>query len=496
MDKVEKSKRAGKFILAQGEEIYGELTVSGANTALYLRNESEFSTHAGPNQYIKGVLHDLTKVSLIDCVTPPLPGHASKGSEQYYFVSLFPHFVIYGDRHVAPDDKTIESIHFSVDDATTLFYDFDAFGILLNARAFIKDIVQANADSVGRQIDTGVDPQILYFTGKRGIFAAKTVIGKVSASHNPRPTTFGGPSGVGLKNTIFLTIEFPEPVVFEQSIRHLSTLLRYLEMLAGRPQNLVALELQIKSDQKGPGLVDVYWSMRPKRKPHDEEHKPHPSDVLLDPIRGSDEFSRVLANWLDREQSWSDARARFSNGFAEQNHYTIDRLIGAANMFDILPTSAVPSDVPLPNEIEAARELSRNAFLPLKSSPERDSVLSALGRIGKASLKRKIRHRAEKIIGVLGGQFGELPTVIDEAVNCRNHYVHGTEPRFDYNANFHMVTLFTDTLEFVFAASDLIEAGWDAKKWSSAGTVMSHPFARFRINFAKQLEQLKGLLPS
>src|SRR6185437_16355088 len=47
-------------------EILGELTLSGPNTSLFLHDKDEFSTI--PDQGIKGVLHDLTKVSLIRCI--------------------------------------------------------------------------------------------------------------------------------------------------------------------------------------------------------------------------------------------------------------------------------------------------------------------------------------------------------------------------------------------------------------------------------------------
>jgi hypothetical protein len=492
MDRVEASKWAGKFTVPPGKDIYGELTLSGAKTSLYLHDKDFFSTHAIPDQYIKGVLHDLTKISLIQCVTMSGPGHAARGGDEYHFASVFPHFVVYGDSHIAQDEKSIAKVHLAVDDATTIFYDFDAFGFLIDARPFIDKIADANA--LGRQITTGPDPDILYFTGKKEIFAAETVIGRVSASHNPRRTSLGGPNGVGLSNTIFVTIEFSEPILFEESILHTSTLLRYLGMLAGRPQNLIGLDLQVESGQQNPAILQVYWSMPPKREPSKERERPHASDVLLDAVGQPEEFSRVLANWLDREQSWRDARLRFSNSFAEQNDYSIDRLIGAANMFDILPSGAVPSDVPLSKELVAAKEEARKAFLDLPPSAERDSVRGLLGRIGKSNLKQKIRHRAEKIVDAVGEQFPELLNVTNEAVNCRNYYVHGSERRFDYSGNFDTVTFFIDTLEFVFAASDLIEAGWDVKAWSNAPTMMSHPFARFRVSYATRLQELKALL--
>jgi ApeA N-terminal domain 1 len=215
----------------------------------------------------------------------------------------------------------------------------------------------------------------------------------------------------------------------------------------------------------------------------------------LDAVRQPDDFCRVLASWLDRDDFWRDARGRFSNCFAKENSYDVDRLIGAANMFDILPSSAVPLDVPLSKELEEAGKTSRKAFRALPRNPERDSVLGALGRVGKPNLKHKVRHRAEHILKAVGNRFPELPTVTDEAVNCRNFYVHGGEASFDYSAHFDAVTFFTQTLEFVFAAADLVEAGWDVKAWSNTSTTMSHPFARYRVNYKNEFQELKALLP-
>jgi hypothetical protein len=96
---------------------------------------------------------------------------------------------------------------------------------------------------------------------------------------------------------------------------------------------------------------------------------------------------------------------------------------------------------------------------------------------------------------MVGERFPELLTIGDEAVNCSNYYVHGGKPRFDYNANFNVVSFFTETLEFVFAASDLVEAGWDIKSWANVPTTMSHPFARFRVAYPMHLKELKALLP-
>ena len=366
MDQLENEKRAGKFTVSPGKDIYGELTFSGHRTSLYLRDESAFSTRAIANEYIKGCLHDLTKVSLLRCITTSGPGSARQGDESYHFATVFPHFIVYGNDHLAPDDKAIVEVHFAIDDASTLFYDFDAFGFVIDARPFIDTIARANA--LPRTIETGPSPAILYFTGKTEIFSTDTALGRVSASHHPSHD-LGGPGGVRLTNTILVKIVFDEPMLFEESIRHTLTLLRFLELLVGRPQNILKMGVRTKSDKERPVFLNVYWSMRPKREPSREEEKPHPADVLLDAIRKPEEFSRVLANWLKRHHSWRSARAQFAGSFAQQNRYDADRLVACANMFDILPDSAVPRHVPLTTAQENARDASREIFLALPLEP-------------------------------------------------------------------------------------------------------------------------------
>lgn len=493
MEKAEKSKWAGKFTVPPGSGVYGELTLSGANTSLHLQDRDEFSTLAIPDQYIKGVLNDLTKVSLIRCVTMSGPGSGGREGESYHFATVFPHFVVHGSSYLTPGDKTIAEALFVIDDASTLFYDFDAFGTVIDARPFIKQIANANQSIVHRKVKTGPHPQILYFTGKREIFSADTQVGRISASHCPSQN-LGGPEGIWLKNTIAVSIEFRAPVTFESCIEHTSTLLSYLGLLVGRPQNLLRLTLRTQTVQGTKNSLEVYWCMRPKRDREHEGPKPHPAEVLLDPVRRSDEFSRVLADWLLRHNVWRDARSRFFNSFSRQVRYDIDRLVGSANMFDILPDSAVPPDAELTDELKAAKKSGQELFRSLPYSLERNSVLGALGRIGKSSLKQKIRHRTQLILDATSGRLKELASVTDEAVNCRNHYVHGAGARFDYRADTGMVEFFTDALEFVFAASDLIECGWDIEAWRDNGTTMSHPFGRFHVNYTRNLRELKALL--
>lgn len=488
---LNKSKQSGTFTLSSGKDVYGELTLRGRNTSLYLQDRDSFDRDAISGQCVKGILHDLTKVTLLQCIPSSFKRQVQHG---YTIASIFPHYVVHGNHHIDPDEKKIIAVHFVVDDATILFYDIAAFGSLKDARPFIEQIVHANGFK--GEITTGPDPQILYFTGKREIFAVDTVLGRVSASHNPS-YTFGGPKGVWLENHIFVTIDFREAVTFKDTIDRLSALLRYIAMLVGRQQNLIELNIDIESDDERQASLQVYWSMTPKREPSYEEERPHPRDILINAIRQPVVFSSVLHSWLERQQVWHDARLVFFGSFTKQ-HYGNDRLIRSANMFDILPSSAVPPDIELSDELKHAKEDCRTIFKNLPLSLERESVLNALGRVGKSALKHKIRHRGQFLINAIGKRLPDLFTVIDEAVNCRNYYVHGNnKPSFDYSRNFETVFFFTDTLEFVFATSDLIEAGWDVKGWTKGiETMFYHPFAKYLNNYTKNLQTLKNLIVS
>src|SRR5450759_5293428 len=212
MGEFEGSKRSGRFTIAASKDIYGELAFAGPDTILYLQDKEPFETHAIPGSCVHGTLNDLTKVSLINCNIPPAPGFSRRNSGEYYFTEIFPHFVILGDHHVDPEENAITHVWFVIDDASILFYDFDAFGSVIDSRPYIEQVVHANR--LQREIPLGHDTIILYFTGKREIFSADTVFGRISASHHPIHT-MSGPNGVSLKNTIFVTLAFREKITFD-----------------------------------------------------------------------------------------------------------------------------------------------------------------------------------------------------------------------------------------------------------------------------------------
>lgn len=490
MEKFKDFRKSGLFSVSSDVDVPGELSLKGGATSLDLYSTSFFNTHGCKD--IAGTFYDRSKVSLINCITMSGPGSGTRGEEHYHFSNVFPHFALFGDEHITSADRKIVEVSFAVDDAPTVFYDFDAFGSVINARPHMERI--ADAEESGRMIEIGEHPLLFYFTGKHDIFSVDTVLGKISATHGISYTS-PGPEGIHVQSTIRVSITFSTGQTVDEAIAAVLDTLRFLEVVAGRPQNIVELVFRLAaSTDERPRTLDAYWCLPPRREKDDESQKPHPADLPLQAGESPERFATVLARWLERHDEWRNPRARYATSSAHQNRYGIDRLVGAANMFDIMPATAYPKVMPLPTELLNAKNATINTFRSLPASPERDSVLNALGRIGKPSLKSKVRSRVKLIMDTVGAEFPDLELVTDHAVDCRNFYVHGTPGKYDYGTHADQPAFLTDTLEFVFAASDLIEAGWDIAEWIKQGTTMSHPFGRYRVGYAERLATLKKRL--
>lgn len=488
MQNYEGFKKAGNFTLANGMEVQGELSLKGGATTLDLYSGTLFDADTCSD--IFGLLYDRSKVSLIECISKSKMSGIGEGGE-YHTYSVFPHFVIFGKQYIRSSDRIIRELNFTVDDASTLFYDFDTFGSVINAKPHMERIAEAKGG--GTKIEIGEYPHLFYYTGRHEIFTVDTILGKVFAS-NVISYRSPGSEGIHVENTIKLNIAFNSDKTIKEAIRSVLDILMFLSVIAGRPQNLSHLCFLPFRTEGYPEGFDVYWCIPPHRNNDDESRKPHHFDIPIRVALNRNEFTNVLKNWLERHDEWRDARARFSMASAYQNMYNIDRMVGAANMFDILPSSAFSESVALSPDLCQARDNARKTFQALPVSQERDGVLGALGRIGKATLKRKVQSRAKLITYRIGNLFPELDMVVDQAIDCRNYYVHGSTAKIDYSKHFDQVQFFTDTLEFIFAASDLLQSGWNITAWAKEGSALSHPFAQYRFNYARQLSELKKLL--
>ena len=215
------------------------------------------------------------------------------------------------------------------------------------------------------------------------------------------------------------------------------------------------------------------------------ENRVFPTMFLWMPSRIPEEFSSVLEHWLKEDDAWREPRRRFFNGFLKQE-YSIDRLLTAANAFEVLPVGSIPPEKEPSEDLQTALDCCKKKLGELLEEPDRNSVFSAFGRVGKSSLKKKVRHRAQVITDEIEDRLPEFSYVTGEAVNCRNHYVHGTCYGIDYEKE-SIWGFLLETLEFVFVVSCLIDAGWKIQaRYERDGSLGNHPFDRYITNYERK----------
>ena len=477
----------GMFSVSTTQELTGSLSLNREDTILHLWGDQIKNIETLDRTTITGILENQKKVSLIDCiVTQSGRFYGKEGVFHHY--RLFPHYVVIGNRHHLPSEKTISRISFVIDDAMALFHDHVAFGTVNIPPDRVNELASMELfEKIQFENDY---PVLAYWTGKTQIFAADTVIGKISACHQPS-FDMGGPHGASITNRIAIFIEFSEVMNVKAVDVELRKVLRFFHTILGRPQNLIELQI-IEDGTTYPESSDLHLNMYPKYSRSSNIREPDFRDILVDAASDQEGFSRLMCAWLLKEETWRIARSRFATGWARARSYDADRIVGAANMFDLLPHDAVPSDAILEECLEATVQKSRQIFKELPQSEKRDNILGYLGRLKKPSLKEKVRYRSELISSRIGDSIQDIDSVTDAAVDLRNIFVHGSTSAVASKEKLQeSISFLTDTLEFVFCASDLVESGWDIESWHKKQKGAGHPFATYLRTYSEELARFQ-----
>lgn len=442
MDHLKESPLVGMFIFPSGKQVQGMINLAEPESQLKVWWNDEESNLAdelsSDTRFIRGFLSENNglKVSLINCAWGHsfIPFWGEEGSKSFDESSFSFDYAVFGHEYISYNKDMINEVTFVMDDAKSFFNDPVVFATTVP---------------------------------EKPLFRADTIMGKVSAFAN-RET-----NGLFTDSEVSIVLRFEEAVAFEDAVFRAFRVLRFFEFLIGRPQNLVKFLIR-KSNPKFPSgkwPFQVYGRKFPKHERSEDNRRP---GALMNALQKTEKFSELLKRWLGRDETWREARGRFFSSCLTKQHYDEDRLVAAANVFDLLPDEAFPSGdkVDLPEGSKEAVEECKKTLKKLlkKEYPERwEHASRTLGRVLKDNpLKRKIRFMAEKVIAEFGEkEISEITDITDKAVDCRNHYVHGSPISFDPRKERKFLT---DTLEFIFVASDLIKAGWDIKAWYKTGS--------------------------
>lgn len=491
------------LFVPSGIDASGHLRTDGANSKLTLLSSTELEVARNVIADIHGTLKNGRKASLLECVKTGYVRHRYDENSTVV-TSIFPHKIVLGEKHVNSSDECVKSIRYHFENIENIIHDMEMFGTISATRDDLLNLLQAGherrcriLEEQGKDIRAfapklGDHPIVLFYDGVFEIMKCQCDLGTVSLTNRPSYGA-GSAAGVAIKNAAIAEIEFAQPQTVEAALKHLFTLHKLFELCLGRPQRYLKIDFIHKDACERDLSYDIYWSGCNEHI-SGEANRPHLADVLLDPIRRPDEFTDVVSRWLDSDVCVGIARRRFSSYFG-QNMYSVDRIIGVANMFDLLPKGKAPRKQTPDDQTTAAVTKCKKIFRCLPESFAREAVLSALGRVGAATLRDKVIYRANIIKkSQISDKFTEIDLPISQAVLCRNHFVHGSDASFNYFDRTTEFAFLTDTLEFVFAVSDLIELGWNFDKWQKNGPGYSHKFGFYVLNYDENLEMLKEIL--
>ena len=491
----------------KGRKVPGELTVDRSHIRLTMNEiqdvmyEDDFSSLSGEDALsVKGIVkHTGTKVTLVKVISSffragsliyqDLDGKPKKSS----YGVIHPEYAVFGDSHISPNEKTITVADFVVDGLNTIFRGASIhLGRVWDQNLrnqFIERIVEEIRETLGHHLEVGPYPEVIYSVGKDEIASVNTELGNVSVRCSQSTSAHGSTTGVNIENTFFVRLRFSIAVDFEEATRRAFQVINFIGLLAGRPQNLAELTLYKQELEERHQGFRVCPSNR--RYYHD-----NPETVLIDSLidgfLDTEEFSRVLVAYIKSYEggNFEEARERWFDKFNDNHVYDPDCLVASANLFDLLPSHTLPEKPELPACVKSALEACHGIVDKL---PEewREAAMNALGNIDNLRLKQKINHRAATFTDKLRSRLPDIEFVISNAVDLRNFYVHGSKRSKISNVNHsdkEKITPFlTSTLEFVFAASDLIESGWNVDNWLSSKE-QHHPFwtylERYKENFS------------
>ena len=483
---IEDSPQHGMFSVPPDQQANGSLTLAGRRSQLQLWSDNPLDLSANTN--ITGVLDNLTKVSLMGCYVRS-EGNVGKGHQVRYNYLVSPQCVLFGRRYISDNESVIREISFVLEHSVELFHDPDAYGTIFNDSAATAMV--ARIDNPESSIQVADRSWISYYTGKTTAFSSDTSVGRVSANHTP-VFIIGNDHDHGLRKVTELSIRFDEPLPAIESLRRMGRVLQFFDLIVGYAHNITSISVHTGFDDPS-HVFELYatgYAARQSTGGENESGRILRTTVLIHPVDDSIEFGNVLRAWLDRDVDWCTARIRLSHDWGKRL-YDYNRIIAAANVFDLLPDDVYLDKPPLSPSFTAAVKAARRIFRDLSPSAERNDMLDHLGRVRGWKLKPKIKFRAGHICDSIGHIVPDLETAIDEAVNLRNHYVHGSSSRIRADQRLHLLVFLTKTLEFIFFASDLVDAGWNIVDWCNKGKPMGHPFHDYLVNYQEDLERLK-----
>lgn len=419
--------------------------------------------HLKNHSSIYGKTHDSQYISLLNCLGST-SSHMNH-NERSYSCEVYSHTLIAGKEKVNPKADKFDSISLVVGNPLKLFRSLDSFGYV----GFPDDkLVDAlNKQDYTPHFETEKHPVVAYFNGDFDIFEQATKLGNIKAHNHISHGSWGGATGVKIENKVVITIDFKEGISIDEAFKRANSVALFFRFISGKGLFFKDITLK-KMEHEHPEFTIYHDSYN-----WGEDRKDgYYSEPLIDVT--TDNFPSILESWFEKDDR-ENVRYSFYNTYF-RDVYSPDRLITAANMFDIFPISEEDKKLSLdPDAEELLTHLKKQIKTDFSGFPDiKQSLFQSIGYLTRKSLKDRVQERLDIIRPHLIGHkinTEDLEFIVNIAIKSRNYYVHGSEyKKLPPSKLFEFQSLFIDTLEYIYALSELLECGWkinDAPIWTS-----------------------------
>jgi hypothetical protein len=320
------------FTLNDGQYL-SELLIEGENTSLIIHSRHEIPYSPEPHSLF-GESLDHKKISLFECVgdSPNFEGTYPNFS---FKRSSFPHYVIIGSRHIIEDERVFESVSFCTDDLGLLFSASGTFGAARPDPQELQDLLDKSF--FPPRVAVGENPTIFYFSGIQNSVDADISIGLFSVALE-FSAKISDHSGIHCPATTVATLRFKEAKNLNELLDDVVAVLQFLTVIAGRYQGIERINVGVSSsgldaEQSNAEAMSLHWSYAPTSPKNVASNI---RDIPITPDFDKVEFYKIFYNWMLRHNSWLPARLRIINWQKNGRQYDENRLVAAANAFDII----------------------------------------------------------------------------------------------------------------------------------------------------------------
>lgn len=449
------------FEIGKNKEVAGVLD-STSDSKKFSCWSSEFF-HVESHSNVYGKTHDGKFISLLNCLGND-SSHISH-NERSYSCEIYSHTLVMGKEKVNPETDKFDSISLVIGNPLKLFRSLDSFGYVSFPDE--KLVNALNKQEYTPHFETEKHPVVAYFNGDFDIFEQDTKLGKIKAHNLITHGSWGGATGVKIENKVMITIDFNESISIDEAFKQANSVALFFRFIGGKGLFFKDITLK-KMEHKHPEFTIYHDSYNWGEDSKDGYY----SEPLIDVT--NDGFPSILESWFEKDDR-ENVRYSFYNTYF-RDVYSSDRLITAANMFDIFPISNEDKNLTLaPDAEERIKNLKIHIKTEFSGFPDiKQSLLQSIGYLSRKSLKDRVEERLEIIKPHLATRkitSEDLKFIVNLAIKSRNYYVHGSEyKKLPPNKLFEFQSLFIDTFEYIYVLSELLECGWkinDAPIWTS-----------------------------